>query len=236
MHFKALLLIVFSFFLIGPLRAQGDGSQLYLLDFVFLNDGMTLGDRTAYNAQAAPIAERYGVNLIATLDPLNITDGPDSLARVDIWTLPSQQALVQWGADPDYIALGSDIARIHDIRNLTLYVAESVLSPNVAPGTAYHLELLTFAEQSWNREAFINYILSVDEIAETHGIIRQGSLSGLNRLTGDGPTANWFSLYSVPGPTEYAAMAEDSRMTALNETRYNLFVRENALRGAFLAQ
>jgi len=236
MHFKALFLIVFSFILTGPLRAQEDRAQLYMLDFVFMNEGLTLDDRTAYNAQAAQIAARYGINLIATLDPLNITDGQDSLARVDIWTLPSQQALVQWGADLEYIAMAPEIARIHDMRKLTIYVAESVLSPNVAPGTAYHLELLSFAEESWTRDAFINYILAVDEIAETHGIIRQGSLSGLNRMTGDGPMANWFSLYSVPGPEEYSAMAEDPRMTALNETRYNLFVRENALQGAFLAQ
>jgi len=236
MHLKALLLIIFSFILSGPLRAQDAAPPLYLLDFVFLNDGMTIDDHSAYNAQAAPIAARYGINLIATLDPLNITDGPDSLARVDIWTLPSQQALVQWGADPEFIAMEPEIARIHDMHNLTLYVAENVLSPDVSPGTAYHLELLTVSQERWNREAFINYILSVDEIAESHGIIRQASLSGLDRLTGDGPTANWFSLYSVPGPDEYSAMAEDPRMTALNDTRYSLFVRENALQGAFLAQ
>ncbi len=230
----AAVALALLFSVTSPARSQSD--PIYMLDFVFLNDGQTLADRTAYNAKAAPIAARYGINLIATLDPLAITDGPQTLARVDLWTLPAPQALQAWGNDPDYVALRPDVDRIHNTHDLTLYLAEKISAPNVMPGTAYHLELLTFREESWDKQAFIAYMQEVDRIAATHGIARQASLSGLVRLTGSGPTANWFNLYSVPGPDEYTAMATDPAYRALDPQRLALFVSESRVMGAFLAQ
>lgn len=237
MHKRVFLLSSLSLASLAALPAAAqDAGPVYMLDFVFLNDGQTLGDRDAYNNRSRPIAARYGISLIATLDPLTITMGPRTLARVDVWELPSVQAIGAWGDDADYVALRPEVLRVHDLDDLTLYVASPVMAPAVVPGQVYHLELLTFSEDEWSREAFFSYIRAVDEIAATHGIRRNTSLANLNKLTGSGPTAQFFNLYAVPGANEYRAMGSDPRMTALTPERWRLFDAGRALEGAFMAQ
>lgn len=221
---------------LGVVMAGAQDRQLYMLDFVFLNDGKTLADRDAFNARSAEIAGRYGILHIATLDPLAITDGPRNLDRVDIWALPSQQAWQSWGEDPDFKALGPDIAAIHDLDNLTLYFASEAAAPTITPGQPYHLELFTFVEDGFDFDAFAGYVQTIDTIAADHGIQRRASLGGLVKVMGSGPNADWFNLYSVPGPQEYDAMANDPRTRELRDTREALFIRDGTVLGAFLAK
>lgn len=219
---------------IGVAAAQD--RQLYMLDFVFLNDGITLEDRDAFNAKSSEIAGRYGIAHIATLDPLAITDGPQDLDRVDIWTVPSQDAWLAWGEDADFKALHAELAKVHDLDNLTLYFASEVAPPMIAPGQAYHLELFTFVEEGFDFDAFATYVQTVDQIAADHGIQRRASLGGLVKIIGSGPNADWLNLYSVPGPNEYDAMAKDPRNDALDGAREALFVKEMIVLGAFMAK
>lgn len=217
-----------------PLSAQEIALRLYMLDFVFLNPGQTIADREAYNAQAAPIAARHGVIHFASLDPLNILQGPSDLVRLDLWHLPSLDALTAWGNDPDYNALRAQVLQVHDMQALTLYMAEEVMRPEITLGAAYHLDLLTFADEAWNRDIFITYIQAIDAVAERHGIFRTASVGGLAKFAGDGPTADWMHMYVLPGPDEYANMLQDPTYIDLGGLRDTIFVPNNRLSGAFL--
>ena len=73
--------------------------------------------------------------------------------------------------------MAPDIVRSHDMRDLTLYVVENVLTPNVLAGTAYDLALLTFAGENKTHDAFITYALSVDDSLRVHIIMRQANLN-----------------------------------------------------------
>ncbi|MEO1200874.1 MAG: hypothetical protein AAFX39_16905 [Pseudomonadota bacterium] len=217
-------------------RARAQDAQLYMLDFVFLNDGYTLEDRDAFNRVSEQIAARYGIARIASLDPVAVTDGPEDIARVDIWRLPSQQAVADWNEDPDFQALQPRLGQVHDLNNLTLYFAEEILAPQIQPGTYYHLELFTFSETQFDPEGFISYVQSVDAIGIDHGIARTGSFGSITRFFGGGPDADWLNLYRVPGPEQYNAMGTDPRMVELRSTRNTLFDREGSLLGAFQAR
>lgn len=232
---KHLIAVIFAaLFSLTSVSAQENTGPLYLLDFVFLNPGQTLADRDAYNGRAAPIGARYGILHIASLDPLVITDGPENLARVDVWYLPSPQSLGAWADDPDYTALRPEVDRVHNMTDLTLYMAEAILPPDLEQGAVYHLELLTFDANTFSAERFVNYILAVDEIAASHGIVRRASMKNVTRLIGSGPpSAAWFNLYSVPGPEEYSAMANDPAYRLLDATRVELFDNDVRIMGAF---
>lgn len=209
---------------------------LWMLDFIFLNDGATLTDRDAYNAKAQPVAARHGVVLQVTLDTRLMMIGPPELDRVDLWTLPGPQALNAWGQDPEYKEMLPEALRVHDMNQLTLYLGREVSAPQITAGAFYYLELFAFHPESFAAQDFIDYVHATDALAQEFGLARVASMSNLQKALGPGPETHWFNLYSVPSEAAFKAWNNDQRFKDLAPTRNRLLNLNNSVLAIMQAQ
>lgn len=233
MRLFAAIVAVITLMWANSASAQVD--QLYMLDFVFMSKGHTLADRDKHNQKARPIASRYGVNLVASLDALARFAGPKGLARLDIWTLPNQSALSSWGADTDYKKIEPNARKIHDFKQLTLYLSRERVAPQIVSGNIYYVELLTFNQKNFSVPELVGYIKNNDQIAKEYGLIPAARFNPISRILGNGPKANLLNVYSVQSKTAFKKLSEDKRYRALNPVRKKLFETDKMLIGVFKA-
>lgn len=210
--------------------------RLFMLDFVFLNENVTLAARDAYNAKAAPIAARHGVELQATLDPVRVVIGPQSLDRLDLWTLPEPAALKQWGDDPDYQAMRVETLAVHDMTHLTLYLAREMGPVRIAPSGLYWVEFLRFDEAGFNGDDFSAYMAEIDAIAGKHAMRRVATFGKVGRILGQGFQAHWMNIYSVADPAQLEENLRDPRFVERAAMRNRLFDMDKSMMGVFQAR
>ncbi len=105
----------------GPIT---DG--VILVDLVAMTKGNGDAERDAYEAKMAPIAKRYGFEVVSSfrISQKLAGEGPDSAMRLSLWEGQSPDGLQQLNTDPGYVALAEERDRITDFANLALFMAE----------------------------------------------------------------------------------------------------------------
>lgn len=101
-------------------------SGFALVDLVVMADGAGPAERDAYRAKIEPIAARYGFKMVAAFEINGRVsgDGPDQPLRLNIWSIPSMDAMGELGKDEDYAALEDERLALHDFETLTLFFAQ----------------------------------------------------------------------------------------------------------------
>lgn len=231
-----LVAVLFVIFGLGSGVADAAGARLFMLDFVFLNKDVPLSDRDAYNEKAKPVAARHGAEHQRSLDPLYLLQGPEGLARLDLWTMDSPQVLQAWGGDPAFAAIQDESQKIHDMRRLTLYLAQEMAETRLIPGGVYWVEFLRFSKSGFNGKAFSSYMAQLDQVAGGHGLTRVATFGKVGRILGPGFEAHWMNIYSAPDPDRLKAHFADQAFLALTPQRERLFELEKSILGVFQAK
>jgi len=217
----AVLILVAS-----PAQAQQKAKpkkQLVFVDFVVMSEGHGLKERAAYDAKADPIAARYGIKRFASLDIVqNVVSQNFRPVRLDLWLLPSPQALSAWSKDPDYKALLPYRNCVHDMKALTLYFAVPALPLRKVKKAHYMIELQTMGP-GFDAKTFAAYEKKSDLIAELYAVRRVAALSLSKKIIGAGPSGQRLNVWYLPNEGNFKAWGNNKDFKALVPVRQKLF-------------
>ncbi|MDP6707795.1 MAG: hypothetical protein QF893_15735 [Alphaproteobacteria bacterium] len=203
--------------------AQKAPKQVIFVDFVVLNEGQGLKDRDAYDIKALPIAARHGIKRFASLDIKHVVRTPGlKPQRLDLWLLPSPQALNAWAADPEYKALIAQRDEVHDMKALTLYLAVPA-RPMTEFGKHHYLIEIQKTGSGFSRELFANYEKKSDQIAAPYAIRRVAVLNMAKKLLGIGPAGQRLNIWHLPNEQNFSAWGKNKEFKALGPVRQQLF-------------
>jgi uncharacterized protein (DUF1330 family) len=213
----------------GSAQAQDAAQPLVFVDFVVMSEGHGLDERDIYDAKATPIAARHGVKRFASFDIVQhlLTPGLKP-QRLDLWLLPSLEALKAWGDDPEYHALLAYRDKVHDMRALTLYFAKPA-GPVEAIGQGNYLIELQTIGSGFDRAVFDEYERDSDEIAASYAIRRVGVYTIVKKVTGAGPDGQRLNIWYLPNEQNFQAWGENKAFQALAPEREKLFDLPNYL-------
>ncbi len=100
--------------------------KTYLLDFVIMNEGAGALQRSIYNQKTKEIAKKHGIEMVSSFDVLQKLGGQiNGVLEVNIWEMDSPASMKALGSDTEYQANIEFRDQIHNIKNLTLYMASS---------------------------------------------------------------------------------------------------------------
>lgn len=233
---RLVVLVFLALFFLLPVTASAQDKQLYMLDFVFLNEGQSLAKRDAYNSLARPVASRHGVELMASFDAKLVMFGPKDLDRFDLWTVPAPGAVAAWGNDPDYKKMAAVSQEVHDFSQLTLYFAREVATPRVETDGLYYIEMMAFDPNGFVGDEFVAYVREMDAIAKEYGITRIASFNKLQKFLGNGPQTHWMNIYHISSIDRMKEWPRDERYRGLAPTREKLFVVDDLFAGIFTSR
>jgi len=97
-----------------------------LVGVIAMKPGFDYEDHSAYEKALAPITAKHGMRLFRAyrvVQPLG--GGPANAVAINIWELPSPEALGKVMGDPEYAAIVPYRDRIHDMAGTTMYFAAS---------------------------------------------------------------------------------------------------------------
>jgi len=97
-----------------------------LVGVIAMKPGFDYEDHNAYEKTLASITARHGMRLFRAyriVQPLG--GGPANAVAVNIWELPSPEALGKVMSDPEYVAIVPYRDRIHDMAETTMYFVAS---------------------------------------------------------------------------------------------------------------
>ncbi|MEW7292403.1 hypothetical protein [Aquimarina sp. 2304DJ70-9] len=102
-----------------------DGKS-YLLDFVIMNEGAGALQRSIYNSKVRKIAKKHNVDMVASFDVLQELGGAiHNVLEVNIWEMDSPASMKALGVDAEYQANIEFRNQIHNMQDLTLYMANA---------------------------------------------------------------------------------------------------------------
>ena len=100
--------------------------KTYLLDFVIMDEQAGALQRTIYNQKVQQIAKKHGINMVSSFDVLQKLGGQiDGVLEVNIWEMDSPESMKALGGDPEYQANVPFRDQIHNMKDLTLYLASA---------------------------------------------------------------------------------------------------------------
>lgn len=100
-------------------------AELYLIDFVVMNDGYGLAERRDYESDVRPIAEKYDAEITQSYEMVDYLGGAvEGSIKLNLWSLPGPEAVQQLNEDPEYQAIVPYRNEIHNFEALTLYFAK----------------------------------------------------------------------------------------------------------------
>ncbi len=108
------------------LEGKPIASGYVLVDFVIMKSGYGMEDRHEYERRVVPVAKRYGIELTHQYEIVKSMAGSmkDKVLLLNLWSLPDPFAMKELASDPDYIANRSLRDRLHNMAELTLYLAQ----------------------------------------------------------------------------------------------------------------
>ena len=96
--------------------------HVLLVGAIAMNEGFGFDDHAKYEEDIAEISGRHGMKLVRSFRVLNtIGAGPTNVAAVNVWSLPSPDALGQVMGDPEYVGNIPNRDRIHDMASTSMY-------------------------------------------------------------------------------------------------------------------
>lgn len=197
---------------------------VFLLDFVVLNDGQEIAARNEYEAKVAVIAARYDVAAIHSYDVVAPIAGPlPGVARVNVFEMPSLDALDSIFSDPDFTELDDIRPIIHDMNALTLYIGHRTVDNGPVQNGLVLVDLVVMADGygDADRDA---YEAKVQPIAAQYGATIEASFSIDQKMMGHGPDSPVrLNLWRLQDSTTMQSIFEDPAFQALEEERQKLF-------------
>ncbi len=217
---RALFFVIFCSF--SP-AAMAAGQSLVMADFVVMSEGHGLTERDNYDARATPIAARYGIKRLASLDVLhNFTMKGFKVKRLDLWLLPSVKALQAWGDDPEYKALLPYRDRVHDMKVTSLYFAHPAMPLRKLGEGHYFIEMFR-AGAGFDRGLFARFKQQSVALGAKYGAAPVAALNITKKILGKGPMGQRLNLWKLTSEQQFLAWVRSAEYKALEPMRQRLF-------------
>ncbi len=183
--------------------------ELIMVDLVVMNEGHTIEERRAYEDAVLPLAERYGMERIASYDLVQHLNGKaEDAVKLNLWSLPGPGAIQQLNQDADYVALEDQRNELHDFNQLTLYMANPVQDIVELDADLYLVDLVVMSE-GYGLEERREYESNILPIAEKNGFQRTHSYETVDFLNGSVEDVIKVNLWSLPGPEAIEQLEND---------------------------
>ncbi len=198
-------------------------NKLNLIDFVIMNEGSDIADRDQYEQRIAPMAERTGLSIVRSVDLVqHLNGGIPRAVRLNIWEMESaanMQALMQ---DPEYQAEIPTRDAIHNMKDLSLYLATETTN-NGGLGTGMVLVDLVVMNDGYGAAERDAYEAKVAPIAAQYGMELAAAYTIDEKLNGAATDdALRLNLWSVSDPAAMAELNTDPAYQALADERNRL--------------
>ena len=209
--------------LIAGTSAASAMDKFILFDFVELNDGMTVEDRTAYENDVQPILTRYGLNERHGYNLMAHLGGKmENAVRLKVWEMPDPSALQAVLDDSEYKTHVDKRDAIHNMRDLSLYIAKDQMDKGPITDAAVLVDLVVM-NKGFGSEERAEYEAAIEPIAAKHGLTKIATYPVLQKANGIGPDdALQLNLWRVADPKGLEALFGDPEFAKLTDMRNKL--------------
>ncbi|NMH86857.1 hypothetical protein [Flavivirga algicola] len=184
--------------------------QIYMIDFVVLNDGFTIKDRNKYEKKVIKITKKYGMKIQQSYK-LNKHMKGDLIGaiKLNIWILPNANVLKELSKDEDYLEMVAYRNEIHNMNAVTIYMAESETNLGQLKGENIFVDLVVMNDGYGNveRDVYEDKILPV---AENYGMHLKNVFNIREYKMGMGPkNAIRLNIWEIEDPKKMKELGED---------------------------
>ena len=188
-------------------------NKYVLIDLVVLNSGFGQSDRDAYSKDTQEIAKKYGFEKRQSFQVAHKLSGagPENAMEFNLWTLPSPSAMAGLGQDAAYQANVPKRDKVHNMGELTLYLARpknGYASFIPKDGKFYLLDFVIMNEGNGPLQRTI-YTEKTEKIAIKHGIKKVASYDVIQHLGGLIPDVLEVNLWEMDTPEAMQALGSD---------------------------
>ena len=211
------VLAVFIMITTPYLSHSQDKDKFILVDLVVMNEGYGQQERDAYTKKTVKIAAKYGIKKIKTYQIMNKLSGtgPDQALELNLWEMDDPSAMQKLGSDPEYLANVSFRDKIHNMQDLTLYIAKPKKVGKAIAADKYVLVDLVVLNDGYGPKDRDGYSKETQRIAKKYGFRKAHSFSLVNHLAGKGPKAAMeLNLWELPDPSAMQKLGEDAAYQA----------------------
>ncbi len=203
---------------IGAAYASGD--VFNLIDFVVLNDAVSIEARNQYEAVLEPVAARYGARVVHSYDLQAHLAGPmPEAVRINVWQFADPKALANVSADPDYAALVPTRDRVHNMEALRLYMAQPIRDAGPIEEGVILVDLVSMADGAGDAERDA-YEAKMAPLAAKQGFEVHSAFRILEKIGGKGPRSPLrLNLWKGQDPEGMARLSADPEYQALASER-----------------
>lgn len=205
-----LLLALASFS--ATVSAQQAKSNLVMIELTVLKDGYGQKDRDVYISKTAPVVKRYGMKKADSYQIMQrlMGAGPENVLELDLWELPSPDAMQKLGSDKQYQANVPFRDKVHDMSALTLYMAKKKFDSSRPIHSAAVMVELVVLNDGYGQKERDEYFEKTEKVAAKYGIRRFRSYQILQYVMGAGPKdALELNLWELPDPEALQKLGSD---------------------------
>jgi uncharacterized protein (DUF1330 family) len=203
---------------VGTAYASGD--VFNLIDFVVMNDAVSIEARNQYEAALKPIAARHGARVVHSYDLQAHLAGPmPEAVRINVWAFADPKALAHVSADPEYAALVPMRDSVHNMKALTLYMAQPIRDTGPIEEGVILVDLVSMADGAGDAERDA-YEAKMAPLAAGQGFEVHSAFRTLEKIGGTGPLSPLrLNLWSGQDPEGLARLNADPDYQALAPER-----------------
>ncbi len=182
-----------------------------IIELVTMRDPHTAADHNNYVREIKPYTDKHGLTPNATFNVLKKAAGtaPDHTVQIGLWNLSAPDGLQKIFEDPGYQAHAEHRDRLHDMENLTLYMAKPVFEQSF---NKENVTIMDFAvmNKGYGKQDWEKYFSNLEKIGSRFHLRRVASYEIMQFLSGKGPKeAVLVNLYEVPSPATMGQLQQD---------------------------
>lgn len=192
--------------------SAAEKSGLRVFELVTMREPHTAADHNDYLQEIKPHMEKHGVAHVAAFQVLKKAAGaaPDHTVQIGLLRLSSPEALQNIFEDPGYQARAEHRDHIHDMQNLTLYMATPVFEQVFNKKNVTIMDFVVMNE-GHGKPDWEKYFSNLEKIGARYNLRRVASYEIMQFLTGKGPRdAVLVNLYEVPSPDVMGQLQQDA--------------------------
>ncbi|MBI4674985.1 MAG: hypothetical protein HY741_25375 [Chloroflexi bacterium] len=185
--------------------------ELRVFELVTMRAPYTAADHAAYLQAIKPYMEKHGLVHRAAFNVLKKGSGSaaEHVVQIGLMQLASPEGMQGIFQDPGYQSHVPQRDQIHDMENLTLYMAKPVFEK---PFNKANVTLMDFVvmQPGYGKENWETYFSNLERIGAKYKLTRVASYEILQYTTGKGPKeAVLINLYEAPTPETLGQLQQD---------------------------
>lgn len=188
-----------------------ENSNLRIIELVTLNKNYNITDHFDYHKLIKPVMDKFGLITLNNFEVEKKFKGAsaDNVAMIGVYSVRSMEDMNKIFADKNYLQNVEKRDKIHDMTNMTLFLAKPVFEKAFDKSKTVLMDFVVMTD-GFGAEERDNYFSKLEEFGKKHGLKRFASYEVIQFMGGKGPKDVTLVNFYEAGPETMKNLSGDS--------------------------